>query len=42
MIPDQGARPQVFWPKPQNINNTSNIVTNSIKTLKQYWRATVF
>ena len=25
---------QTLWPKNQNINNRSNIVTNSIKTLK--------
>ena len=34
-IPGQGVKiPHVLWPKNQNINNRSNIVTNSIKTLK--------
>ena len=34
-IPGQGVKiPHVLWPKKQNINNRSNIVTNSIKTLK--------
>ena len=33
-IPGQGAEiPHASWPKTQNINR-SNIVTNSIKTLK--------
>ena len=35
LIPGQGVRiPHALWPKNQNINNRSNIVTNSTKTLK--------
>ena len=35
MIPGQEAKiPHVSWPKNQIIKNRSNIVTNSIKTLK--------
>ena len=34
-IPGQGAKiPHVSWSKNQSIKNRSNIVTNSIKTLK--------
>ena len=35
MIPGQGAKiPHASWPKNQNIKNRSNVVTNSISTLK--------
>ena len=35
LIPDQEAKvPHDSWPKNQNINNSNNIVTNSIKILK--------
>ena len=35
MIPGQGDKiPHASWPKNQNINNRSNVVTNSIHTLK--------
>ena len=35
LIPGQGAKiPHALWPKNQNIKNRSNIVRNSIKTLK--------
>ena len=35
-IPGQGTKiPHVSWLKTQNINNRSNIVTDSIKTLKR-------
>ena len=34
-VPDQGAKiPYASRPKNQNINKISNIVTNSVKTLK--------
>ena len=34
-IPGQGVEiPHALWPKNQNTKNRSNIVTNSIKTLK--------
>ena len=34
-IPGQGVKiPHVSWPKNQNVNNRSSIVTSSIKTLK--------
>ena len=35
LIPGQGAKiPHASWPKNQNIKNRSNVVTNSISTLK--------
>ena len=35
LIPGQGAMiPHATWSKNQNRNNRSNIVTNSVKTLK--------
>ena len=35
LIPGQGPKvPHASWPKTQNIHNCSNIVTNSIKSLK--------
>ena len=35
LIPGQGAKiPPASQPKDQNINSSSNIVTNSLKTLK--------
>ena len=35
VIPGQGTKiPHASWPKKQNINNRSNIVANSRKTLK--------
>ena len=36
-IPDQGAKtPHASWPKKQNLNSRSKIVTNSIKTFKKW------
>ena len=36
LIPGQGVKsPHASWSKNQNINNRSNIVTKSIKTLKK-------
>ena len=35
LIPGQGAKiPHTLWPEHQNIKISSNMVTNSIKTLK--------
>ena len=35
LIPHQGTKiPHASWPKNQNINNRSNVVTNSLSTLK--------
>lgn len=35
LIPGQGAKtPHASWPKKQNTNNRSNIVTNAVKTLQ--------
>ena len=35
LIPGWGARiPHALWSKKQNVNNRSNIVTNSIRTIK--------
>ena len=37
LIPCQEAKiPHASWPKSQNINNGSNVITNSIKTLKKW------
>ena len=37
LIPGQGVKiPLASWPKNQNMNNRSNIVTNSIKTLNHF------
>ena len=37
-IPGWGDNiPQALWPKNQNIKNRSNIVTNSMKTLKKWF-----
>ena len=35
LIPHQGTKiPHASWPKNQNMNNRSNVVTNSLSTLK--------
>ena len=35
LIPDWGARiPRALWSKKQNVNNKSNIVTNSMRTVE--------
>ena len=41
LIPDQGTKiPRASWPKNHNINNRSNIVTNSVKALKMIHKKT--
>ena len=43
VIPGQGTKiPHASWPKKQNINNSSNIVTNSRKTLKMVHITKIF